>query len=508
MADYEELDLGYVGEGGGNVDTVDKIEPDDRKNVQLRYFVTKAWLSAADRPLPPGRYVVIDDNGNIGPLIDQKINEAFVQAVKLYSESTQYLYSDFLLRTYIEQGTGQIKAYKLLGTAPDGTEHTLIELAQTAAGGKAEIGSKTIRLNLHTRGGPGIDNHVTVDTDNSGGGAVTLPLAYLADVISQCAQALQSAKNYADEKDAALRVDALIIRPPCNESELPAYNPNAPWNPSHNGYWYQIKDFDVTRPDQNVKGTATWYDDLDEGGPGYYLAYDQYRNADGLTTKLTDEGAIAVNDITQNDIAADTNPFGALNGIPFLTVIKSLVKKINGAFQLTASVNTILGHKANNVQSIAVPEPDTDMPEAVNSGTLPGILQSVWNFIAGLRQDLQNAAGALGGKQDKIIYSTAEQNTGVLWIDNRPVYRRVVPVSVSEMTAGQPVDLSFPGAMSIFAVLGAKLVMYNNTPAPDYTEVLPLTVTSVRSTGLTAIGQFTWDAARNNYYLVLEYTKP
>jgi hypothetical protein len=47
---------------GGKVDTVDEIEPDEAKNVQLRHFVTKAWLAAAPRPLAPGRYIVIDDD--------------------------------------------------------------------------------------------------------------------------------------------------------------------------------------------------------------------------------------------------------------------------------------------------------------------------------------------------------------------------------------------------------------------------------------------------------------
>ena len=75
MAEYDELDLGYVGEGGGSVDTVDHIEPDEFRNVQLRYFVTKAWWSAAERPLPPGRYVIVDGGGDIGPLINQKIAE-------------------------------------------------------------------------------------------------------------------------------------------------------------------------------------------------------------------------------------------------------------------------------------------------------------------------------------------------------------------------------------------------------------------------------------------------
>jgi hypothetical protein len=501
MADYEELDLGYVGEGGGNVDTVDDIEPDVNKNIRLRYFVTKAWWSAADRPLPAGRYIVIDGGGDIGPLINQRIaehnaeetahlnklialetraddersereqnegdladlqtqdksnltsaiNETYVKSLKLLSKSTQRLYSDISLRTYIDETTGEAGAYKLLGTAPDGTEYTLVEMAQDGAGGKAEIGSKAVRLNLNTKGGSGIDNHVTVETEDSDGAAVALPLAYLADVISQCTQALEDAKSYADEKDTALRIDALIVQPPCNESELPQYDPDVLWEQSHNGYWYQIKDFDVTRPGRNIKGTATWYDDLGGGEPGYYLAYDQYRNADGITTKLTEEGAIAVNDITEEDTTADTNPFTALDGVAFLELVKSIVKKINGAFQLTASINTILGQKAN-----------------------------------------------------KTVYSLDEQDTGMLWLNNKTVYRKLIPVTFPQTSA----------AGNMFTVthnIGVipNLIDAGICHAPGGYNGLYRNFNLDNATDTTV--DFTFGSELEDWgdqYLILEYTKP
>jgi hypothetical protein len=522
MADYNELDLGYVGEGGGNVDTVDGIEPDELKNVQIRFFVTEEWWKDAKRPLPPGRYIIVDGGGDIGPLIDQKIadhnaaaashpdkakryaktypvviaagefvddiriteisgaialsdgseitetgiyqydepveitgtsgifkgsasitvdydlsdlvekvdseiterkqtegnlsdlqtdnknsltaaiNESYQKALKKLSEVTQNLYSNIALKTYTEQGTGQIKAYQLLGTSLDGAIHTLIELAQYGAVQQVEVGSETIHLNLNTLGGVGLDNPITVDTHDDEGQSVKLSLAYLADVINQCAQALQSAKDYADEKDAALRVDALILQPPCNESELPQYDPDNPWDPSHNGYWYQIKDFDVSHPGKNYKGTATWHDDLGEGEPGYYLATDNYGHADGLTTQENEEGQIAVTDITKEDVAADTNPFTALSDIPFLDFVGSVIKKINGAFQLTASLNTMIGQKVNNTQDIAEPEADTGMPEAVEQEPLPTILQSIWNFIAG-RVPTDRSFGGLDLSQDRSV---------------------------------------------------------------------------------------------------------
>jgi hypothetical protein len=518
--EYEELDLGFVGEGGGNVDTVDGIDPDEVKNVQLRFFVTDDWWKNADRPLPPGRYIIVDGGGDIGPLIDQKIadhnaatashpdkakryskvynvtiavgeyadkigiiaingsiglsngtaitttgvyeyddpveitsitgtfsgnatitvdydlsdlvekvdseiterkqnegnlnnlqtqdkssltaaiNESYQKALKKLSDVTQNLYSDIALKTYVEQGTGQVKAYQLLGTALDGAIHTLIELAQYGAIQQVEVGSETIHLNLNNIGGVDRDNHITVDTQDDEGAGVKLSLAYLTDVVAQCAEALQSAKDYADEKDAALRVDALIIQPPCKESELPPYDPDEPWEPSHNGYWYQIKDFDVSYPGKNYKGTATWHDDLGEGEPGYYLARDNYGHADGVTTKENEEGQIAVTGITKASIQADTNPFTALADVAFLTFIGSVIEKINGAFQLTASLNTMIGNKAANIQSLTAPTADAGTPAAAENETLPDILQDIWDFIAG-RVPTDRSFGGLSLSADR-----------------------------------------------------------------------------------------------------------
>jgi hypothetical protein len=507
MADYEELDLGYVGEGGGTVDSVNGIGPDEYKNVQIRFFVTDEWWKNAERPLPAGRYIIIDGGGEIGPLINQRIadhneagashpdkakrysktypvpiaageftdyiriteiagsialsdeseitetgsyqyhepveitgisgtftgngsitvdydlsdlvekvdgeiterkkneaglaaalQESYQKALKNLSETTQSLFSNIALKTYTEPGTGQIKAYQLLGTAINGTIHTLIELAQYGSLQQVEIGSESIHLNLNTTGGEGIDNHITVDTHDEDDEGVKLSLAYLTDVVNQCAQALQSAKAYADEKDAALRVDSLIIQPPCNESDLPPYDPENPWDPSHNGYWYQIEDFDVSRP--GYKGTATWYDDLGEGEPGYYLAADNYGHADGTTTKEDEEGQISVNDITQKEVTADTNPFTALEKVSFLSFIRSVIRKINGVFQLTASINTMLEYKAGSTQDIAEPDADTETPGAVENETIPHILQKIWDFIAG-RVPVNRSFGGLALSEDR-----------------------------------------------------------------------------------------------------------
>ena len=194
----------------------------------------------ADAALPKTDVVTPDGSATTGQAADAAaLNTIISGLVKLASSSTQELFTNLALKTYID--AGQPKAFQLLGTALDGTEHTLIELTQYGAIQQIEIGSETIHLNLNNLGPVGGDNHITCDTHDNTGASVKLSVAWLSDLVSQCAATLASANGYTDDKITQLHIDALILQDPCKESELPA----GPFAASHNGYFYQITDFDV-----------------------------------------------------------------------------------------------------------------------------------------------------------------------------------------------------------------------------------------------------------------------
>jgi hypothetical protein len=314
--------------------------------------------------LPKADVVTPDDSATAGQAADAAaLNTILVGLVKLASAATQEVFSNLALKTYVDTGSGQTKAFQLLGTAIDGTEHTLIELAEYGAAQQVEIGSETIHLNLNNLGPVGGDNHITCDTHDEGGAAVKLSVAWLTDVIAQCAATLAGANGYTDDRIEQLRVDALILQDPCKESELPT----GPFTPSHNGYFYQITDFDVSYPGENKKGSAVWYDNLNT----YYLAVNTYKNADEYTITENSNGEFMVADVDTGTVVADETAFANDVVYGFKEFVAAVVAKISGLFSLISGLNTAIGLKYTKPAE-GIPTSDialtTAQGNALNSG--------------------------------------------------------------------------------------------------------------------------------------------
>jgi hypothetical protein len=404
MADKIDELIVLVREGGGGVDTAlsgrisaaqDTADTalgnaasaaQDAANAQHQADVAtdKADTAqgTADAALPKADVVAPDAGATAGQAADAAaLNTILAGLIKLASETTQEVFSNLALKTYVDSGSGQTKAFQLLGTAIDGTEHTLIELAEYGAAQQIEIGSETIHLNLNNLGPVGGDNHITCDTHDGEGAPVKLSVAWLADVVAQCAATLAGANDYTDDRVEQLRVDALILQNPCKESELPA----GPFDSSHNGYFYQITDFDVTYQGGNRKGSAVWYDNLGN----YYLAVDTYKNADEDTITENSNGEFMVADVDTGTVIADESG-GFANNAPlgFKAFIAAVIAKINGLFSLASGLSAAIGLKYTK-PSGGIPTSDLALTQgqlaAVNSGITAGIVGLFTGKYLGMR---------------------------------------------------------------------------------------------------------------------------
>ncbi|MDR1248995.1 MAG: hypothetical protein LBK63_06805 [Treponema sp.] len=339
----------------------------------------------AEAALPKTDVVTPNESATTGQAADAAALNTILQGfVKLVSAATQEVFSNLALKTYVDTGSGQTKAFQLLGTAIDGTEHTLIELAEYGAAQQVEIGSETIHLNLNNLGPVGGDNHITCDTHDDTGAAVKLSVAWLTDVVAQCAATLTGAKTYTDNRITQMLVDALILQEPCKESELPA----GPFDPSHNGYFYQITDFDVTYPGEDKKGSAVWYDNMDN----YYLAVDTYNNADDDTITKNSNGEFIVADVDTGTVIEDTSGGFANNvTLGFKAFIAAVIAKINGLFSLVSGLTTAIGEKYTKPDG-GIPTSDMALTQgqqdALNSGITAGLVTT------------------FGGKQDALQSGT------------------------------------------------------------------------------------------------------
>jgi hypothetical protein len=349
----------------------------------------QAAQETADAALPKADVVVPDSGAVAGQAADAAaLCELLNGLVKLVSATTQEIFSNLALKTYVDSGSGQTKAFQLLGTAIDGTEHTLIELAQYGAAQQLEIGSETIHLNLNNLGPVDGDNHITCDTHDETGSAVKLSVAWLSDVLSQCAATLADANGYTDDRITQLHIDALILQEPCKESELP---PGPFSGVSHNGYFYQITDFDVSHPGEDMKGSAVWYDSFED----YYLAVDTYKNADEDTITENANGEFMVADVDTGTVTADTDSFGNNVLFGFKAFVAAVIAKINGLFSLVSGLNTAVGGKQPNITATGATNLLT-APAA--AGGQPGVKDISYFQKADLQA--QDEAGALALSED------------------------------------------------------------------------------------------------------------
>jgi hypothetical protein len=350
----------------------------------------------ADAALPKSDVVVPDGSATAGQAADAAVLHTIIAGLmKLVSAATQEVFSNLALKTYVDAGSGQTRAYQLMGTAIDGTAHTLIELAEYGAAQQIEIGSETIHLNLNNLGPAGGDNHITCDTHDGDGAPVKLSVAWLSDVIAQCAATLASSNTYTDSRVEQFRVDVLVLQNPCKESELQG----GPFDPSHNGYFYQITDFDISYPGENRKGSAVWYDSLNN----YYLAVDTYKNADEDTITENSNGEFMVADVETGTIVADTSGGFADNVVlGFKTFIAAVIAKINGLFSQISGLTNAVGAKYTKPAG-GIPVSDLNLSTAqlaaLNSGITSDLLTAVstltWSdYFTAVNANIQIQNGA------------------------------------------------------------------------------------------------------------------
>jgi hypothetical protein len=183
----------------------------------------------------------------------------------------------------------------------------------------------------------------------------------------------------------------LILQNPCKESELPA----GPFvDPSHNGYFYQITNFDVSYPGEDRKGSAVWYDSTNN----YYLAVDTYKNADEDTVTENSNGEFMVADVVTGTVVADTSG-GFANNVSqgFKAFIAAVVAKINGLFSLIGGLNTAIGLKYTK-PSGGIPTSDLALSTGQQNALDSGITSTLVTTFSG-KQD------ALSGDQQAAVNS-------------------------------------------------------------------------------------------------------
>jgi hypothetical protein len=399
---------------------IDTVAGDLAAEAGARGEADTALQGGIDAALPKADVVTPDDSAAAGQAADAAALYAILQGfIKLVSAATQEIYSNLALKTYVDTGNGQTKAFQLLGTAIDGTEHTLIELAEYGAAQQVEIGSETIHLNLNNLGPVGGDNHITCDTHDHEGAAVKLSVAWLTDVAAQCAATLAGANGYTDDRIEQITVDSLVLQNPCKESELP----EGPFDPSHNGYFYQITDFDVSYPGGDRKGSAVWYDSLDN----YYLAVDTYKNADEETITENSNGEFMVADVNTGTVIADSSGgFADSVVLGFKAFIAAIAAKINGLFSLIGGLNTAIGAKYTKPAG-GIPTSDLALTQAqldaANSGITAALVTAFGGKQDALTQAQLDAANsgitaalvtAFGAKQDALTQAQLDAaNSGI-----------------------------------------------------------------------------------------------
>jgi hypothetical protein len=362
----------------------------------------------ANAALPKADVVTPDDSATTGQAADAAaLNTILAGLVKLVSATTQEVFSNLALKTYVDSGTGQTKAFQLLGTAIDGTEHTLIELAEYGAAQQVEIGSETIHLNLNNLGPVGGDNHISCDTHDDTGAAVKLSVAWLTDVVTQCAATLAGANTYTDDRVSQLMLNAggMVLQEPCKESELPA----GPFAPTHNGYFYQITDFDVTYPGEDKKGSAVWYDSMNN----YYLAVDTYNNPDDDTITKNSNGEFMVADVNTGTVIADTGGgFANNDALGFKAFIAAVIAKINGLFSLVSGLTTAIGAKYTKPAG-GIPTSDMALTQGQQDALNSGITAALVTTFNGKQDALnsgQQAAINSGITEELVTTFSAKQD--------------------------------------------------------------------------------------------------
>ena len=135
--------------------------------------------------------------------------------------------------------------------------------------------------------------------------------------------------------------------------------------------------------------------------------------------------------------------------------------------------------------------------------------QNIGNITTLKTTNKTNIVNAINELKDGEIYSTSEINTGKIWIDGKPIYRKYITFSQANSgnytyTHNLGID-SVVSCDAFCSVASQTISSHGYRPAPYIVSATNFCIIGqiTENTIITQVGQWTG----NTFYITLEYTK-
>lgn len=128
-----------------------------------------------------------------------------------------------------------------------------------------------------------------------------------------------------------------------------------------------------------------------------------------------------------------------------------------------------------------------------------------------IKSVVNNNALELSTCVDGLIYSTTETDTGKIWTDGKPIYRKVVSANNKRIAAGETIAHNISNLGEVVSMSG---VLFDGTNNRNYPTVymnntsLEVLQCNVNATNIFFTGNLDWNAsATRTHTFIIEYVK-